>query len=58
MIGCVQDVVDKYDFLVQLKHVQKRFMGSFLLTHICPEEEVGHKENKTIYDILKNKVGC
>ena len=39
-MGCVQAVVGKKRFLVQLENGQKNEMSSCLLVYVCPKEEV------------------
>ena len=46
----------KKKFPDQLEDRKKRYMGYFLLTQVCSEEEVGHGVNDSIYDLLKDKV--
>ena len=38
---------------IKIKYVKKKEMGYFFLTHVCSEEEVGHKVNKPIFDLQK-----
>ena len=40
---------------IKIKYVKKKEMGYFFLTHVCSEEEVGHKVNKPIFDLQKKQ---
>ena len=49
----VQYMVVKYNFLAQLKDVQKIYVGYFSLVHVCYEQEVGREANEPIYVLSK-----
>ena len=58
VLGYVQAVVGKKNFLFQFKYWHNRYIGSCFITHLCSEEGVGHKANKPISDLPKNTVDC
>ena len=54
VVGCVQDVVEKKNFMFKLKYRRMIEMGSSLISYLCSKDEVRHKVNNTIYDLKKN----
>ena len=51
VVGCVQDVVGKKNFLVQFEDGQNKYMSDSSLFYICEKEEVFQEADETISDL-------
>ena len=53
VVGCVQSLLRKTDFVVKFECGKKIEMSAYSLSYVCDKDEVGKDAAKTIYDLLK-----
>ena len=59
MVGYLQAVFGKNNFLVKFKYLHNKHMSCVLLSYICSKEEVCSDMDEPISDLPKNdNVGC
>ena len=52
VVGYVQSVVGKKEFLVQFEYGQKRDMSSCFISYVCSKEEVGQEVDEPKSELL------
>ena len=57
VVGCVQDVVGKKNFLGQFKDRQKKEISSVSLTYVCSKEEICLEIDEPISDLPQKEQG-
>ena len=53
MVGCVQAVVGKKNFVVKFEYGQKKYMSSSSMSYVCEKEEVSEEVDENMSDLPK-----